>query len=210
MPTLPGVPRMPSPVHRRPGSPKKPPDEAPARESRPEPETAAERPRRASAQTSVAAVEPAPAPSEAEPNKVVIVREEASESVLPAAEVDAPDERTRRHIEELLAGYRTSFENGWLEDFLDHFTPEPRENKHSGRRWFRSNYGWLFDNSERRRLELDITDITRTDRQHWTAVAQFDLQVDYGDRPNVRSSRQVRYRIETNEHDQLRIAAIEY
>ncbi len=150
-----------------------------------------------------------PASPETEPANATRASERTPDRARPAEESDALDEQTRRHIEELLAGYRTSFENGWLDNFLDCFTAEPRENKHSGRGWFRSNYGWLFDNSERRQLALEIMDISRTD-SHWTAIAQFDLHIDYDDRPDVHSSRKVRYRIETNEHDQFRIAAIEY
>ncbi|NBD95213.1 MAG: hypothetical protein GVY11_01900 [Gammaproteobacteria bacterium] len=143
----------------------------------------------------VAAAEAAPAEPAAADGSV-----RAAEAV-----VDAP----RKHIEELLAGYRTSFENGWLDEFLDHFTADPRENTHSGRGWFRSNYGWLFDNTAERRLDIDILDISRGD-DHWVALARFEMQVDYPDRPDTRSTRQVRYTIEANEHDQLRIAAIEY
>ncbi|WP_376697573.1 hypothetical protein [Wenzhouxiangella sp. EGI_FJ10305] len=119
------------------------------------------------------------------------------------------DERNRRHIEELLAGYRRSFENGWLEDFLNHFTESPRENLHEGRDWFRSNYGWLFENSEQRRLDIDILDIDRTDDQ-WSVEAQFQMNIDFPDQPSLRSNRKVHYRIESNDHEQLRIAAIEY
>ncbi|NBD96028.1 MAG: hypothetical protein GVY11_06100 [Gammaproteobacteria bacterium] len=122
---------------------------------------------------------------------------------------EAAVEDPRQHIEELLAGYRTSFENGWLDEFLDHFTADPRENTHRGRGWFRSNYGWLFDNTAERRLDIDILNISRGD-DHWVALARFEMQVDYPDRPATRSTRQVRYTIEANEHDQLRIAAIEY
>lgn len=119
------------------------------------------------------------------------------------------DETSRRHIEELLTGYRRSFENGWLDDFLDHFTESPRENRHEGRDWFRSNYGWLFENSEQRRLDIDILDIDRAG-DHWRVMTRFEMQVDYPDRPAVSSARKVHYRIQTNEHDQFRIAAIEY
>jgi hypothetical protein len=135
-----------------------------------------------------------------------------AESDVAAAQADQAEDFARiprEHIEALLSGYRTSFENGWLEDFLDHFTAEPRENAHRGRGWFRSNYGWLFENTEERRLNIDIVDISRA-HDHWVAVARFEMQVDYPDRPATRSTRRVRYTIEANEHDQLRIAAIEY
>ncbi|WP_376694362.1 J domain-containing protein [Wenzhouxiangella sp. EGI_FJ10409] len=190
-------------------------DKAASTAAAPTPDASAETPAEEAPrqESEVAATEPKPAPEQpartpiAEPEPMV-----ASVSAPATTATEASDEvgeHSRRHIERLLAGYRTSFENGWLDDFLDHFTAEPRENKHSGRSWFRSNYGWLFDNSERRRLALDIMDISRADN-HWTAVARFDLQVDYADRPDVHSTRQVLYRIEMNEHEQFRIAAIEY
>ncbi|MDZ7713661.1 MAG: hypothetical protein U5L06_11370 [Rhodovibrio sp.] len=135
--------------------------------------------------------------------------EPAQDQAAQATPTTQPDPTSRRHIEDLLAGYRRSFEKGWLEDFLDHFTETPRENRHQGRDWFRSNYGWLFENSEDRTLDIDILDIERRD-DHWRVVTRFDMQVDYPDRPTMRSGREVHYRIETNEHDQFRIAAIEY
>lgn len=138
-----------------------------------------------------------------------VAEADATEPEPAAPASDVPDPVSRRHIEELLAGYRRSFENGWLEDFLDHFTESPRENRHQGRGWFRNNYGWLFENSEQRRLWIDIIDIARAD-DHWLAETRFEMRVDYPDRPSMHSDRRVRYRIELNEHDQFRIAAIEY
>jgi len=134
---------------------------------------------------------------------------EADRAVAETITDEAQDETSRRRIEELLAGYRRSFENGWLEDFLDHFTESPRENRHEGLGWFRSNYGWLFENSEQRRLDIDILDIDRAD-DHWTVVTRFEMHVDYPNRPTMHSNRKVHYRIKSNEHEQFRIAAIEY
>lgn len=150
--------------------------------------------------------EPALADAESAPRAGQSLSTRSAEVAEAAA---ALDQQRREHIQDLLAGYRTSFENGWLEEFLKYFTATPRENSHQGRDWFRSNYGWLFENTAERELNIDILDMTGAG-DHWIVLARFEMRVDYPDRPTTRSARQVRYRIETNEHDQFRIAAIEY
>lgn len=139
-----------------------------------------------------------------------IVRPVVQPIVRPIVRPDDESQQptTRELIDELLEGYRRSFELGELEAFLGHFTTSPRENRNRGREWFQENYQWLFAASQRRQLSLNVLDIESANGE-WMVTAQFELQVDWPDRRPVHDRRHVRYTVR-DEDNELRIAAIDY
>ena len=125
--------------------------------------------------------------------------------------LDTDDEvslETELRIAQLLGSYRDTFERGQLDGLLGHFSDSPRENRNEGRRWLRQNYQALFENSTRRRLYIDIKEISPHEKG-WQADGRFVLQVDYPQRRSMRVDRPVRYMI-IEEQEQFRIASIEY
>ena len=125
--------------------------------------------------------------------------------------IDADDEvdlETELRIAQLLGSYQDTFERGQLDGLLGHFSDSPRENRNEGRRWLRQNYQALFENSTRRRLYIEVKEISPHEKG-WQVDARFVLQVDYPQRRSMRVDRPVRYLI-LEEHEQYRIASIEY
>jgi ketosteroid isomerase-like protein len=99
-----------------------------------------------------------------------------------------------QQIRATLLGYRTAFEQGDIEGYLSRLSDSPSENANQGRDWFRQSYSRLFEQTEDRRMRIQIEDI-RPDGNAWEVTARFDLEVVYPGRAPVSASGPIRYRL---------------
>ncbi|WP_043739470.1 hypothetical protein [Thioalkalivibrio nitratireducens] len=120
----------------------------------------------------------------------------------------APAVSVEQQIRALIEGYRNAFEQGDLYSFLQHLTLSPTENANYGRSWFVKHYLQLFQRSQARVLRVGISSI-QPEANGWLVQARFELEVDYPNRPLVRASGPIQYRI-LNESEEWRIDSIQY
>lgn len=177
-------------------SPTPPPASAPA--SVPEPVPAVPEPRPA------APVPPVrPEPRVAEPPPAATVR--PTPRPAPAPEPVMPSEA---QIVALLEGYSRAFEQGDIQAYMQRLSDNPSENANQGRDWFRQSYSRLFEQTEGRRLRIQV-DQVRSDGGAWDVAARFDMEVEYPGRAPVSASGPIRYRV-VQQGEELRLDRISY
>jgi len=99
-----------------------------------------------------------------------------------------------QQIRAAIHGYRTAFQRGDVEGYLSRLSDNPAENANQGRDWFRQSYSRLFEQTEDRRLRIQINDI-QPDGNAWEVTARFELEVVYPGRAPVSAAGPIRYRV---------------
>ncbi len=183
------------------------PEPAPA----PEPEPSPPPP---PAPTPAPAPEPAPAAPEPQPAAPVPpVRPEPPPAapVRPAprsAPAPTPEMRPEAQIVALLEGYSRAFEQGDIQAYMQRLSDNPSENANQGRDWFRQSYSGLFEQTEGRRLRIQVDEV-RPSGGAWDVAARFDLEVEYPGRAPVSAGGPIRYRV-VQQGEELRLDRISY
>ena len=198
------------------------PAPAPVRESAPVPEPAPE-PEPAPMPPPAPAPAPAPGPAPAAPEPrpaapVPPVRPEprvaAPPPVAPVrpaprpAPAPEPEMPSEAQIVALLEGYSRAFEQGDIQAYMQRLSDNPSENANQGRDWFRQSYSRLFEQTEGRRLRIQVDQVWR-DGGAWDVAARFDLEVEYPGRAPVSAGGAIRYRV-VQQGEELLLDRISY
>jgi hypothetical protein len=124
------------------------------------------------------------------------------------APVPEPAMPSEAQIVGLLDGYRRAFEQGDIQGYLQRLSDNPSENANQGRDWFRQSYSRLFEQTEGRRLRIQVDEV-RPNGGAWDVTARFDMEVEYPGRAPVSASGPIRYRV-VQQGEELRLDRISY
>ena len=108
----------------------------------------------------------------------------------------------------LLEGYSRAFEQGDIQGYMQRLSDNPSENANQGRDWFRQSYSRLFEQTEGRRLRIQVEEV-RPNGSAWDVTARFDLEVEYPGRAPVSAGGPIRYRV-VQQGEELRLDRISY
>jgi len=108
----------------------------------------------------------------------------------------------------VLNRFRESFEQGELQDLLDLLVATPRENKNTGKPWFRRSYGDLFAHTSSRSLDLNFNN-TYVDGNNVWLVGRYATQIVYRNGSSAGGSGSVRYSL-ISQDGTWKISAIDY
>lgn len=193
----------PTPVPRAEPAPEPTPTPAPRAEPTPEPAPApapqaepTPEPAPAPAPRAEPATEPTPTPAPRLPPAPELVpdRNAAPVPVPPPASTAPPLMPVEQQVRAAIEGYRSAFERGDIEAYLNRLSANPSENANQGREWFQQSYSRLFEQTERRSLRIDIENMRR-DGSAWQVAGRFEMEVVYPGRAPVTASGQIRYRV---------------
>jgi ketosteroid isomerase-like protein len=131
----------------------------------------------------------------------------ATAGIEMAADTDTRSEAVTDAID-VMGRFRESFEGGYLQDLLDLTAATPRENKNTGKPWFRRSYGDLFAHTRSRSLALYFNN-TIVDGNNVWLVGRYDIHIVYRDGQAAAGSGSVRYGL-ISQNKTWKISAIDY
>ena len=131
----------------------------------------------------------------------------ATAGIAVAAYTDTRSEAVTAAIA-VMNRFRESFEEGELQDLLDLTAATPRENKNTGKPWFRRSYGDLLAHTRSRSLALYFNNTYVVGNNVWL-VGRYDMQIVYKDGRSADGSGSVRYSV-INQDGNWKISAIDY